>query len=167
MPISKAAKHPSSSIMAAGNAELAGRRKRAAPSPRLRDVGRRKKTTATVVPRLHRPYIPSFPSHSTFDSRRSVQYPNISSKFRDSRTGKTIQYAGHDATSPYVNINARSNLRTPFESNIVATVDALEATLDYAFMKMGLSGESSVDHPIVMTEPVANLNHSRRGTLLS
>ena len=37
----------------------------------------------------------------------------------------------------------------------------LEPTLDYVFGHMGLSEESSIDFPVLMTEPLCNPNYSR------
>jgi actin-related protein 5 len=98
-------------------------------------------------------------------SPQSVQFPNVASKFRDRKTQKGVEHAGHDATSPYADVSSRLNLRSPFEGGAVMNADAMECILDYTFFKMGLSGETKVDHPIVMTEPVANLNYSRKGIL--
>ena len=38
----------------------------------------------------------------------------------------------------------------------------MEGILDYVFIKLGVDGEGSVGRPIVMTEPLANLGHTRR-----
>lgn len=90
--------------------------------------------------------------------------PNVTSRFRDKKTGKPVVYAGRDAVSPFLDPASRMNLRSPFESNILTTVDALEGMMDYTFLKLGLENESRVEHPIVMTEPVGNLNYSRKAT---
>ncbi|KAI9009163.1 putative chromatin remodeling complex subunit [Hyaloraphidium curvatum] len=91
-----------------------------------------------------------------------LQFPNVIAKFRDRRTGRTVLHAGHDALSPLADPSARLSLRTAFEGNIVTNVDVLETVLDYSLTKLGVSGESRVDHPVVMTEPVANLSYSRK-----
>lgn len=38
----------------------------------------------------------------------------------------------------------------------------MEGVLDYIFLKLGVDGQGSVDRPLVLTEPLANLGHSRR-----
>jgi len=44
----------------------------------------------------------------------------------------------------------------------------MEGLLDYTFIKLGVDGASGgVDRPIVMTEPIANLNYPRRSTFIS
>lgn len=40
-----------------------------------------------------------------------------------------------------------------------------ETVLDYTFVKLGLDGDS-VEHPIVMTEPVCNPNYTRKSDIL-
>ncbi|KAG9916756.1 actin-like ATPase domain-containing protein, partial [Aureobasidium melanogenum] len=48
-------------------------------------------------------------------------------------------------------------------SNIINNWDVLEGALDYLFIKLGIDGSKGhVDRPVVMTEPLANLQYSKR-----
>jgi actin-related protein 5 len=41
----------------------------------------------------------------------------------------------------------------------------MEGLLDYCFIKLGVDGKNgSIDRPVVMTEPVANLGYTRKST---
>jgi actin-related protein 5 len=43
--------------------------------------------------------------------------------------------------------------------------DVMEGLLDYCFIKLGVDGKNgSIDRPVVMTEPVANLGYTRKST---
>ena len=53
--------------------------------------------------------------------------------------------------------------RTPYDSNVVYHVSSLESILDYTFSHLGIY-DSSVNFPILMTEPFANPNYSRAMT---
>jgi len=44
---------------------------------------------------------------------------------------------------------------------IVVDVFAQEQILDYVFSHLGIDTEGSVDHPVVMTEPVCNPGYCR------
>ena len=51
--------------------------------------------------------------------------------------------------------------RSMFDKNIVYHYQSLEHMLDYTFGHLGLSGESQIDYPLLMTEPMCNPNHCR------
>ena len=55
----------------------------------------------------------------------------------------------------------RSSLRNQFDRNIVVNFACQEQILDYAFSHLGLFEESSIDHHVVMTEPVCNPSYCR------
>lgn len=55
----------------------------------------------------------------------------------------------------------RSSLRNQFDRNIVVNFACQEQILDYAFSHLGLFEESSIDHPVIMTEPVCNPSYCR------
>ena len=43
----------------------------------------------------------------------------------------------------------------------------MESLLDYLFLKLGVEGENGgVDRPLVLTEPIANLNYTRRSEFM-
>ena len=54
----------------------------------------------------------------------------------------------------------RYNLKTPFDRNILTQFEHEEVILDYGFHHLGIE-ESSICHPIIMTEAPANPKVSR------
>lgn len=99
----------------------------------------------------------------SFADAPRVTLPPISSKFRDRKLGKTYALAGNDC---YLDATSRSHIRAAFEpgTGIIANWDSMENVLDYIFLKMALNSgeEDRINHPIVMTEPVANLAYARK-----
>lgn len=62
-----------------------------------------------------------------------------------------------------VNIEAmRYQLRTQFDRNVVTHYQNQEQIFDYIFKQLAIDTEGSVNHPIVLTECVANPNYSRQ-----
>jgi actin-related protein 5 len=51
--------------------------------------------------------------------------------------------------------------KSPYDQSIMCYFDMTEVLLDYTFVYLGLEKEGRIDHPIVMTEPLCNLNYSR------
>ena len=67
----------------------------------------------------------------------------------------------------YSDGTARGQSKNIYEpgSNIINNWDVMEGVLDYCFIKLGVDGKNgSIDRPIVMTEPVANLGYTRKST---
>ena len=65
---------------------------------------------------------------------------------------------GNDIT----NVEAvRSSLKNQFDRNLVSNFVYQEQIFDYAFSHLGLHEESSVAHPVVLTEPVCNPTYCR------
>lgn len=85
------------------------------------------------------------------------------SRYRDRKLNKACQFIGNDA---YVDATTRGQLRYAFDpgSSVVGNWDVMEGVLDYLFIKLGVDGgaDGGIDRPIVMTEPIANLNYPRR-----
>ena len=84
------------------------------------------------------------------------------SRYRDRKLNRACQFIGHDA---YVDATTRGQLRNAFDpgSSVVGNWDVMEGLLDYTFIKLGVDGgNGGVDRPVVMTEPIANLNYPRR-----
>jgi len=48
-----------------------------------------------------------------------------------------------------------------FDKNIIYHIQSLEHMLDYTFGHLGLSNESSIEYPVVMTEALCNPNYCR------
>ena len=56
----------------------------------------------------------------------------------------------------------RSSLRNQFDRNLVFNFGHQEQIFDYAFSHLGLGEELSVEHPVVVTEPVCNPSYCRQ-----
>ncbi|KAH8265199.1 hypothetical protein KR038_000293 [Drosophila bunnanda] len=66
---------------------------------------------------------------------------------------------GNDIT----NIEAvRAHLKSPFERNVITNWNHQEQIFDYIFTKMGFEGQENINHPIVLTEALANPNFCRQ-----
>lgn len=87
--------------------------------------------------------------------------PPVVAKFKDRKYNKYCAFVGHDA---YADATTRGQIRTAFEqhTSIPTNWDIMEGIYDYIFLKLGVDGEGGVGRPLVVTEPVANLGHSRR-----
>ena len=98
----------------------------------------------------------------SFDSKpRLSVLPNMA-RYRDRKLNRTFTFIGSDV---YSDGTARGQSKPIYEpgSNIINNWDAMEGVLDYCFIKMGIDGQSgSIDRPIVLTEPVANLGYTRK-----
>lgn len=84
------------------------------------------------------------------------------SRYRDRKLNRQCQFIGYDS---YVDATTRGQLRYAFDpgSSVVGNWDVMEGVLDYVFLKLGVDGANgSVDRPILMTEPVANLGYPRK-----
>jgi actin-related protein 5 len=83
-------------------------------------------------------------------------------RYRDRKLARTFMFVGSDV---YADGTARGQSKNAYEpgNNIVNNWDVMEGVLDYVFVKLGVDGSSgSLDRPIVMTEPVANLGYTRK-----
>lgn len=83
-------------------------------------------------------------------------------RYRDRKLNRTFTFVGSDV---YSDGTARGQAKNIYEpgSNIVNNWDVLEGVLDYCFIKLGVDGRNgSINRPIVMTEPVANLGYTRK-----
>lgn len=97
----------------------------------------------------------------SFDKNPRFMVPPIVAKFKDRKYNKYCAFVGHDA---FADATTRGQIRTAFEqhTSIPTNWDIMEGIYDYLFLKLGVDNEGSVDRPLVVTEPVANLGHSRR-----
>lgn len=87
-----------------------------------------------------------------------LKFRNCVARTRGRKGEGDITIAGNDITNIEV---VRSSVRTQFDQNIVTHYGCQELLLDHAFSHLGLSQEQSLDHPIVITEPVCNPNCCR------
>ncbi|KAF2019687.1 actin-like ATPase domain-containing protein [Aaosphaeria arxii CBS 175.79] len=98
----------------------------------------------------------------SFDSKPRVSLPPLWSRYRDRKVGRTFTFIGSDI---YADGTARGQAKNVYEpgSNIINNWDAMEGVLDYCFLKLGIESKGgTIDRPVVMTEPVANLGYSRK-----
>ncbi|KAL2407916.1 Actin-like protein arp5 [Exophiala dermatitidis] len=97
----------------------------------------------------------------SFDKNPRLLVPPIVAKFKDRKYNKYCAYVGYDA---YADATTRGQIRTAFEQNtsIPTNWDIMEGIYDYIFLKLGVDNQGSVGRPLVVTEAVANLPHSRR-----
>jgi actin-related protein 5 len=54
--------------------------------------------------------------------------------------------------------------RSMFDKNVVYHFQSLEHSLDYTFSHLGLSADSSIDYPLLLTEAMCNPNYSRQAS---
>ncbi|EKM83345.1 hypothetical protein AGABI1DRAFT_116869 [Agaricus bisporus var. burnettii JB137-S8] len=92
-----------------------------------------------------------------FTGQEPSAAPNVIAKYKDRRNNKPLLLFG-DAVD--CETGARGQARTPWEGDVLLNFDALENTLDYAFLQMGIN-TPSIDHRIFMTERLATPLHSR------
>ncbi|QDS75576.1 hypothetical protein FKW77_006031 [Venturia effusa] len=100
----------------------------------------------------------------SFDSKPRLSLPPLMARYRDRKINRGFTFVGSDV---YADGTARGQAKNMYEpgSNIVNNWDVFEGVLDYVFVKMGVDGNNSnIDRPIVMTEPLANLQSTRKYT---
>lgn len=97
----------------------------------------------------------------SFDKKPRFLIPPLFAKFKDRKYNKYCAFVGHDA---YADATTRGQIRNAFEqhTNVPVNWDCMEGILDYAFLKLGVSGEGGLNRPVVMTEPLANLGYTRK-----
>ena len=83
-------------------------------------------------------------------------------RYTDRKLNRKLTFIGSEL---YFDGTSRGQAKNMYEpgSNIINNWDVQEGILDYIFIKLGLGGaHGSIDRPVVMTEPLANLGYSRR-----
>ncbi|KAL0491669.1 actin-related protein [Acrasis kona] len=86
------------------------------------------------------------------DIKSGVEIPELAEKNGNYLIGNDIDPIDY----------AKYNARSPFDRDVLYNHDLQEHILDYVFYKLGLLNESSVRHPIVITEAVCNPNFARK-----
>lgn len=77
-------------------------------------------------------------------------------KERGKKDGETL--IGNDIA----NIEAvRFQLKSQFDRNVITQFNVQEQIFDYTFSHLGIDTNGSINHPIIISEPVANPNYSR------
>ena len=97
----------------------------------------------------------------SFDKSPRFLVPPIMAKFKDRKFNKYCAFVGYDA---YADATTRGQIRQAFETHtsIPTNWDIMEGVFDYLFLELGVSEQGSVGRPVIVTEPVANLGHSRK-----
>jgi len=86
-------------------------------------------------------------------------FKNLITKVKKDKTKKDLET---QIANDIVNIEAgRLNLRTQFDRGVVTHFEAQETLLDYSLAHLGVNTPGAVQHPVIVSEPPANLNASR------
>ncbi|KAJ5110505.1 Actin-like protein arp5 [Penicillium argentinense] len=96
------------------------------------------------------------------DNEPAPRLSPVMSRYRERKLARQCQFVGYDA---YVDATTRGQMKPAFDpgSSIVGNWDVMEGVLDYVFIKMGINSTSdSVERPIIMTEPIANMGYPRK-----
>ncbi|KAF9242378.1 hypothetical protein BU15DRAFT_43994 [Melanogaster broomeanus] len=86
---------------------------------------------------------------------RSAQ--NVIAKYKERKYNQPLLLFGDGIEAES---GAKGQAKTPWEGDVLLNFDALEHALDCAFIQLGIDA-SSVEHPILMTERLGSLLHSR------
>lgn len=83
-------------------------------------------------------------------------------KYKDRRINRYYMFSGSDVFADGTSRGQSKNIYEP-GTNIINNWDCVEGVLDYVFVKLGLGDNSEgIGRPVVMTEPVANLDYARK-----
>ena len=97
-----------------------------------------------------------------------VDFRSVYTKARNKTTGVSRRVVGDFDPSRLSKAweLSRTQLRSPFDGDIVSNFDTQETLLDFAFEKMSLgeSGERGIPHPVVITETLCNPSFCRTKT---
>jgi actin-related protein 5 len=93
------------------------------------------------------------------DGSPRLQFPPLMARYMDRKLNRKLQFIGSEI---FFDGTARGQAKNVYEpgSNIVNNWDAQEGILDYIFLKIGF--KDTVDRPVVMTEPLANVGYARK-----
>ncbi|KAJ9088738.1 Nuclear actin-protein involved in chromatin remodeling, variant 2 [Entomophthora muscae] len=91
-----------------------------------------------------------------------VVFDSIVAKYRERASKGGVAGRGniHAGSLCHSNITAKANIKTPFDTDVINTIEYAEYILDYAFLNLGIDSPS-IDHRVVMTEPAGNPCYSR------
>lgn len=86
-------------------------------------------------------------------------------KYKDRKLNRHFIFCGSDVFSDGTARGQSKNVYEP-GSNMINNWDVTEGVLDYCFTKLGIEGETgTLNRPVVMSEPVANLGYTRKSTI--
>ncbi|XP_053380397.1 actin-related protein 5-like [Mercenaria mercenaria] len=86
-------------------------------------------------------------------------FKNVTAKFRSRREKDAEVQIGNDISNFEM---VRLIMRSQFDRNIITQYDVQEQIFDYMFSNLGINTDGKVEHPVVMSEPVANPNYCRQ-----
>ena len=92
-----------------------------------------------------------------------ISFPPDVARFRDRKFNRTVSYVGYNA---YTDATTRGQTKKVFEAgtSVVGNWDLMEVALDQIFMSLGVDNGAAggLGRGIIMTEPVAALNYTRK-----
>lgn len=96
------------------------------------------------------------------DNKPRLNFRNLVAKARGRKDGDASG-AGYTVGNDIGNLEVvRWALRTQFDRDVVTHYECQEYVFDHIFSHLGVNTPGSVNHPIVMTEPVCNPNYCRQ-----
>lgn len=99
------------------------------------------------------------------DRAPRVSLPPLMAKYKDRRINRYYMFSGSDIFADGTSRGQAKNVYEP-GTNIINNWDCMEGVLDYIFIKLGLGdNDGGIGRPVVMTEPVANLDYARKSQL--
>lgn len=101
------------------------------------------------------------------DRAPRLALPPLMAKYKDRRINRYYMFSGSDVFADGTSRGQSKNVYEP-GTNIINNWDCMEGVLDYVFIKLGLGNhDGGIGRPVVMTEPVANLEYSRKSQCIS
>ena len=99
----------------------------------------------------------------SFDEEPYLQFRNLVAKPKTtvSKTIDSMHLVGDEINEFDA---SKIQKRSMFDKNVVYHYQSLEHMLDYTFGHLGLSNESSIEYPVLMTEAMCNPNYCRSNT---
>ena len=89
-----------------------------------------------------------------------LDFKNVIAKNRGNRKDKDWDVLVADEIPDIESV--RWLLRTPYDFNIAVNFSYQETLLDYAFEHLGIDSEGEIQHPLLITEPIANPSFCRK-----
>jgi actin-related protein 5 len=108
------------------------------------------------------PIVLDFGSHEFRAGWADEEQPRVQALSLVVRPKNTHRGASHVLVGHQLHWLENPNGRSPFESNVLNYIEAVEHVLDYVFDALGLSNCDAIDHPIFITECPCNPAFSRK-----
>lgn len=82
-------------------------------------------------------------------------------RYMDRKLNRKLTFIGSEI---YFDGTSRGQAKNAYEAgaSVVNNWDVMEGCLDYIFVKLGFAEKDKIDRRVVITEPVANMNYTRR-----